>query len=52
MLIFKFLHAFGEYLELMGRTFSRPERWRMFFRQYLKEMAFIKYIVKRCKKMA
>ena len=39
MLIFKFLHAFGEYLELMGRTFSRPERWRMFFRQYLKEMA-------------
>ena len=23
---------------LMGRTFSRPERMRMFFRQYLNEM--------------
>ena len=23
---------------LMGRTFSRPERMRMFFRQYLNEL--------------
>ena len=27
------------YLMLMGRTFSRPERMRMFFKQYVKEMA-------------
>ncbi len=39
MLILKFLHAFGRYLILMGRTFSRPERMRMFFKQYVKEMA-------------
>lgn len=38
MYITKFLHAFGEYLFLMGRVFSRPERMRMFFKQYLKEM--------------
>lgn len=23
---------------LMGRTFGRPERWRMFFKQYIKEL--------------
>ena len=34
----KFLHAFGRYLILMGRTFSRPERLRMFMKQYVKEM--------------
>lgn len=39
MLILKFLHAFGRYLLLMGRTFSRPERMRMFLKQYVKEMA-------------
>lgn len=39
MLIIKFLKTFGSYLILMGRTFSRPERMRMFFKQYLKEMA-------------
>lgn len=33
------LSAFGRYIMLMGRTFSRPERMRMFGRQYLKEMA-------------
>ena len=33
-----FLHAFGRYLILMGRTFSRPERLRMFMKQYVKEM--------------
>ena len=30
---------FGRYLMLMGRTFSRPERFRMFLKQYVKEMA-------------
>ena len=39
MLIFKWLNTFGRYLELMGRTFSRPERMRMFARQYVKEMS-------------
>lgn len=29
---------FGEYLCLMGRVMSVPERWRMFFKQYTKEM--------------
>ena len=29
---------FGAYLRLMWRVFSRPERMRMFFKQYLEEM--------------
>lgn len=33
------LTTFGRYLQLMGHTFSRPERMRMFFKQYMKEMA-------------
>ena len=33
------LTTFGRYLMLMGRTFSRPERMRMFLKQYIKEMA-------------
>ena len=28
----------GKYIMLMGRTFARPERMRMFFKQYLNEM--------------
>ena len=39
MFITNFLDTFGRYLQLMGRTFSRPERWRMFLKQYIKEMA-------------
>ena len=39
MLIHRYLNIFGRYLMLMGRTFSRPERFRMFFKQYVKEMA-------------
>lgn len=39
MLIEKWLTTFGRYLLLMGRTFSRPERLRMFVKQYVKEMA-------------
>ncbi len=39
MIIFSSLNTFGKYLQLMGRTFSRPERMRMFLKQYLKEMA-------------
>lgn len=39
MLIDKYLTSFGKYLILMGRAFSRPERMRMFMKQYLKEMS-------------
>ncbi|KGI59938.1 ABC transporter permease [Prevotella sp. S7 MS 2] len=39
MLIFKYLNTLGKYLLLMGRTFNRPERMRMFFKQYVKEMS-------------
>ena len=39
MLIEKWLTTFGRYVMLMGRTFSRPERLRKFFKQYVKEMA-------------
>lgn len=37
--IYEFLETFGRYLILMGRTFSRPERFRMFWKQYIKEMS-------------
>ena len=39
MLITNWLTTFGRYVMLMGRTFSRPERLRMFLKQYVKEMA-------------
>ena len=34
----KALRTVGRYLILMGRVFTIPERWRMFFRQYIKEV--------------
>ena len=39
MLIHKWFTTFGKYLILMGRAFSRPERMRMFLKQYVKEMS-------------
>lgn len=39
MLIHKYLTTFGKYIMLMGRVFQRPERFRMFFKQYAKELA-------------
>lgn len=39
MLIHNWLTTFGKYLILMGRAFSRPERMRMFLKQYVKEMS-------------
>ena len=39
MIIIKYLAIFGRYVQLMGRTFSVPERMRMFFKSYVKEMA-------------
>lgn len=38
-LLFKWLTTFGKYLILMGRSFSRPERMRMFMKRYVKEMS-------------
>lgn len=39
MLIYKWLLALGRYLILMGRTFSRPERMRMYWKRYVAEMS-------------
>ena len=30
--------TFGRYMVLMGKVFSRPERFRMYWKQYIKEM--------------
>ena len=38
MLIVKYLTTFGRYLLLMGRSFCVPERMRMFWKSYVKEM--------------
>ena len=39
MLLYKWLTTFGRYLILMGHTFQRPERMRMFLKKYVKEMS-------------
>lgn len=39
MIIYNSLITFGRYIMLMGRTFSVPERLRMFWKQYVKEMS-------------
>lgn len=39
MLLQKSLESVGKYFMLMGRTFARPERFRMFWKQYVKEMS-------------
>lgn len=39
MLLLKFLNKFGRYCILMSRVFSRPERLRMYWKQYVKEMS-------------
>lgn len=38
-LLKRYLTTFGEYLILMGRSLSRPERMRMFMKRYVKEMS-------------
>lgn len=38
MFITNGIATFGRYLQLMGKTFALPERWRVFFRQYTREM--------------
>ena len=37
-ILHRWLTMFGQFLILMGRTFSVPERFRMFWKQYVKEM--------------
>lgn len=36
---FNYLQILGSYLVLIGRSLSIPDRWRMFMKQYVKEMA-------------
>ncbi len=38
MFIVNAIASFGKYLDFMGKTFSMPERMRMFMKQYVKEM--------------
>ena len=38
MILYNWLYTFGRYLMLMGRSLSRLERLRMFWKQYVKEM--------------
>ena len=38
-LLHRYLTTFGSYIILMGRTFARPERLRMFAKRYVKEMS-------------
>ena len=35
-LIYNWLTTLGKFVMLMGRTFSVPERFRMFWKQYVK----------------
>jgi len=37
MFIIKWISDFGRYVLLMKRVFTRPDRWRMFGRQYIQE---------------
>ncbi len=39
MLLHRHLTSFGRYIMLMGRAFARPDRIRMFLKQYVKEMS-------------
>ena len=39
MFPFQQLHTFGSYLTLMWRSIAVPDRWRMFLKQYVKEMS-------------
>ena len=39
----KSLTETGRYVLLMGRTFTQPDRWRMFYKEYVKEMFQLGY---------
>ena len=34
----------GRYVQLMGRVLVKPDRWRMFYKQYVTEMFQLGYI--------
>lgn len=38
MIVTDALHKFGDYLSLMTKVFTVPDRWREFFRRYLSEI--------------
>ena len=38
-LLLRWLNTFGRYLILMGRSFQRPDRLRMYLKRYVKEMS-------------
>lgn len=38
MILISFLEKIGNYAILLGKVFTKPEKWRVFFRQYLDEM--------------
>ena len=38
-LLFRWLDTFGRYVILMGRSFQRPDRFRMVLKRYVKEMS-------------
>ena len=42
-IIGKGLTHLGQYMKLMGRVFNLPDRWRMFFKQYVTEMFQLGY---------
>ena len=42
-MIRKLLHSLGTYLLLMGRTFTRPQRGRIFWQQYVREFFQLGY---------
>lgn len=37
MFLFSYIQNFGKYLLLMKRVFSKPDKWSMFFRQFIHE---------------
>ena len=39
----KSLTEVGRYVQLMGRTLTQPDRWRMFYKEYVKEMFQLGY---------
>ena len=38
MILTKSLEKFGDYVMLMARVFSAPDRWGEFFRRYIAEV--------------
>ena len=43
LMLLKSLHSLGKYLLLMGRTFTRPQRSRIFWQQYVREFYQLGY---------